>query len=91
MFQGISTYGTWTSSLTPTFRYWYASLLENTQTPIKSPVSTRIMLFVDHLCGIVVSISDYHKELSASVPGSTLEIVLEQAASSLPGEAAKSG
>ena len=41
------------------------------------------MLFVDRLCGIVVSMFDYYQELLGSVPGYTLETVLEQDAPSL--------
>ena len=41
------------------------------------------MLFVVSLCGIVVSMSDHYQELPCSVPGYTLQIVLERDALNL--------
>ena len=43
------------------------------------------MLFVDLLCGTMISMSDYYQTLPGAVPGYTLEIVLERGAPSLIG------
>ena len=62
------------------YHYWYANVQilvrelarKCIHISINSPVPARIMSFVDRLCGIVVSMSEYCQELPGSVPSYTL-------------------